>query len=146
MTDNDYKSKHSKKDAKMNHAAALSAYRTNHVEGTVATATPHRLVQMLMDGVQEKLIAAKGFMASNQVAKKGEHISWAISIIDNLRACLNHEVGGEVSQNLSRLYDYMEVRLLEANLKNDPQIIDEVGQLMAQIKAGWDSIPSEFHG
>lgn len=130
----------------MNNAAALSAYRTNHVEGSVSTATPHRLVQMLMDGVQEKLLAAKRFMAANQVAEKGEHISWAISIIDNLRACLNHEVGGEVSANLSRLYDYMEVRLVEANLKNDPAIIDEVGQLMAQVKAGWDAIPSEFHG
>ena len=129
----------------MNNAAALNAYRTNHVEGGVASANPHRLVQMLMDGVQEKLIAAKGFMASNQIAQKGETISWAITIIDSLRACLNTEVGGEVAENLQRLYDYMEVRLVEANLKNDPAMIDEVGQLMAQIKAGWDAIPQEFH-
>ncbi|WP_273152381.1 flagellar export chaperone FliS [Methylophaga thiooxydans] len=135
-----------KKGKDMNNAAALNAYRTNHVEGGVATASPHRLVQMLMDGVQEKLIAAKGFMASNQIAKKGETISWAITIIDSLRACLNTEAGGEVAENLQRLYDYMEVRLLEANLKNDPNMIDEVGQLMAQVKAGWDSIPAEHHG
>jgi len=129
----------------MKNAAALNAYRTNHVEGGVATASPHRLVQMLMDGVQEKLIAAKGFMASNQIAQKGETISWAITIIDSLRACLNTEAGGEVANNLNRLYDYMEVRLLEANLKNDPTMIDEVGQLMAEIKAGWNAIPQEFH-
>lgn len=129
----------------MNNAAALNAYRTNHVEGGVATASPHRLVQMLMDGVQEKLIAAKGFMASNQIAQKGETISWAITIIDSLRACLNTEAGGEVAANLNRLYDYMEVRLAEANLKNDPAMIDEVGQLMAEIKAGWNAIPQEFH-
>lgn len=135
-----------KKGKDMNNAAALNAYRTNHVEGGVATASPHRLVQMLMDGVQEKLIAAKGFMASNQIAKKGETISWAITIIDSLRACLNTEAGGEVAENLQRLYDYMEVRLLEANLKNDPSMIDEVGQLMSQVKAGWDSIPAEHHG
>ncbi|WP_438971093.1 flagellar export chaperone FliS [Methylophaga sp.] len=129
----------------MNNAAALNAYRSNHIEGGVSTASPHRLVQMLMDGVQEKLIAAKGFMASNQIAKKGEHISWAITIIDSLRACLNTEEGGEVAANLNRLYDYMEIRLAEANLKNDPAIIDEVGQLMAEIKAGWNAIPQEFH-
>lgn len=134
-----------KKGKDMNNAAALNAYRTNHVEGGVATASPHRLVQMLMDGVQEKLIAAKGFMASNQIAQKGETISWAITIIDSLRACLNTEAGGEVAANLNRLYDYMEVRLLEANLKNDPTMIDEVGQLMAEIKAGWNAIPQEFH-
>lgn len=130
----------------MNASVAMQQYRQNHVQGGVASATPHRLVQMLMDGVQEKLLTAKGYMAANNIAKKGEHISWAISIIDSLRACLNREQGGDVAENLGRLYDYMETRLLVANLRNDPAILDEVGQLMAEIKAGWDAIPVEFHG
>lgn len=130
----------------MNASVAMQQYRQNHVQGGVASATPHRLVQMLMEGVQEKLLSAKGYMAAKNIAKKGEHISWAISIIDSLRACLNTEQGGEVAENLGSLYDYMETRLLEANLKNDPAIIDEVGLLMAQIKSGWDAIPAEFHG
>lgn len=130
----------------MNASLAMQQYRQNHIQGGVAAATPHRLVQMLMEGVQEKLLAAKGYMAAKNIAKKGEHISWAITIIDSLRACLNMEAGGEIAENLSRLYDYMETRLLEANIKNDPVIIDEVGQLMAQVKFGWDSIPAEFHG
>ncbi|HSG92115.1 MAG TPA: flagellar export chaperone FliS [Methylotenera sp.] len=130
----------------MNASVAMQQYRQNHVQGGVATATPHRLVQMLMDGVQEKLLAAKGYMAANNIAKKGEHISWAISIIDSLRACLNKEQGGDVAENLGRLYDYMETRLMVANLRNDPAILDEVGLLMAEIKSGWDAIPAEFHG
>ena len=133
------------KDKDMNASVAMQQYRQNHIQGGVETASPHRLVQMLMEGVQDKLRAAKGFMASNNIAKKGEHISWAISIIDSLRACLNVEQGGQVAENLSSLYDYMEMRLLEANIKNDPAIIDEIGQLMAQIKLGWDAIPAEFH-
>ncbi len=133
------------KDKNMNTSVAMQQYRQNHIHGSVETASPHRLVQMLMEGVQEKLLAAKGFMAKNDIAKKGEHISWAISIIDSLRACLDTEQGGEVAVNLGNLYDYMERRLLEANLKNDPAIIDEVGMLMAQIKSGWDAIPAEFH-
>ena len=133
------------KDKNMNTSVAMQQYRQNHIHGSVETASPHRLVQMLLEGVQEKLLAAKGFMAKNDIAKKGEHISWAISIIDSLRACLDTEQGGEVAVNLGNLYDYMERRLLEANLKNDPAIIDEVGMLMAQIKSGWDAIPAEFH-
>lgn len=129
----------------MNTSLAMQQYRQNHVHGSVESASPHRLVQMLMEGVQEKLLAAKSFMAKNDIAKKGEQISWAISIIDSLRACLDQEQGGEIAVNLSNLYDYMERRLLEANLKNDPAMIDEVGLLMAQIKSGWDAIPTEFH-
>jgi flagellar protein FliS len=62
-----------------------------------------------------------------------------------LRSCLNVEVGGDFARNLLELYNYMEQRLLEANIKNDPTLLDEVGQLMLQIKSGWDAIPTEHH-
>ncbi len=133
------------KDTDMNANAAMQQYRQNHVQGGVEGASPHRLVQMLMEGALEKILAAKGFMANKDVAKKGEQISWAISIIDSLRSCLNLEVGGEFARNLLNLYNYMEQRLLEANIKNDPALLDEVGKLMLQIKSGWDAIPQEHH-
>ena len=98
-----------------------------------------------MEGALEKLIAAKGFMATKDIAKKGEHISWAISIIDSLRSCLNVEVGGDFALNLLDLYNYMEKRLVEANINNDPAMLDEVAQLIIEIKSGWDAIPAEFH-
>lgn len=129
----------------MNASLAMQQYRQNHVQGGVESASPHRLVQMLMEGAVEKILAAKGFMANKQIPQKGEQISWAISIIDGLRASLNEEQGGEVAENLRRLYDYMERRLVEANLKNDPAILDEVGVLMNEIKSGWDQIPQEYH-
>ncbi len=129
----------------MNANAAMQQYRQNHVQGGVESASPHRLVQMLMEGALEKILAAKGFMANEDISKKGEQISWAISIIDSLRSCLNVEVGGEFAQNLLNLYNYMEQRLVEANIKNDPLLLDEVGKLMLQIKSGWDAIPQEHH-
>lgn len=129
----------------MNANSAMQQYRHNHIQGGIESASPHRLVQMLMEGALEKILAAKGFMVKNEIAKKGEQISWAISIIDSLRSCLNVEVGGDFAQNLLDLYNYMERRLLEANIQNDPAMLDEVGQLIGQIKAGWDAIPAEYH-
>lgn len=133
------------KDKEMNASIAMKQYRQNHVQGGVDTASPHRLVQMLMEGALEKILAAKGFMTSKSIAEKGEQISWAISIIDSLRSCLNVQEGGEFAQNLSALYDYMEQRLLDANINNDPAMLDEVGQLLIQVKSGWDAIPQEHH-
>lgn len=129
----------------MNAAAAMKQYQQNYIHGGAETASPHRLVQMLMEGALEKIRTAKGFMASNDIAKKGETISWAISIIDGLRSCLNVELGGEFATNLHALYTYMETRLLEANVKNDPAMLDEVAQLLIQVKLGWDAIPPEHH-
>jgi len=98
-----------------------------------------------MGGALDKLLAARRYMIAKDIAKKGENISWTISIIDSLRSCLNVEVGGEFAQNLYALYDYMEQKLLEANIKNDTQLIDEVAKLMIQVKSGWDAIPEEYH-
>jgi flagellar protein FliS len=134
-----------KKDKNMNASAAMQQYRQNYIHGGAESASPHRLVQMLMEGALEKIRDSKGYMAQNNVAKKGETISWAISIIDGLRSCLNVELGGEFASNLSALYSYMENRLLEANVKNDPAMLDEVAQLMIQVKSGWDAIPPEHH-
>ena len=134
-----------KKDKDMNASAAMQQYQQNYIHGGAETASPHRLVQMLMEGALDKLLASKRFMVANDVAKKGENISWTISIIDSLRSCLNIEAGGEFAQNLAALYDYMEQRLLEANIKNDPKLLDEVAQLILQVKSGWDAIPAEHH-
>lgn len=129
----------------MNANVAMQQYRQNHIQGGVETASPHRLVQMLMEGALEKILAAKTFMENKEIAKKGETISWAISIIDGLRSCLNADAGGEIAQELFALYNYMEQRLLEANIKNDQNMLDEVAQLLIQVKSGWDNIPVEFH-
>jgi len=134
-----------KKDSDMNASVAMQQYRQNHIQGGVETASPHRLVQMLMEGALEKILTAKMYMENKDIAKKGETISWAISIIDGLRSCLNTQDGGDIAQELFALYNYMEARLLEANIKNDQAMLDEVGLLLNQVKSGWDNIPSEFH-
>jgi len=87
-----------------------------------------------------KIATAKTCMANNHVAGKGENVSMAISIINGLRASLDYEKGGEISKNLNDLYDYMERRLLEANLKSDLTMLDEVASLIFEIKSAWDAI------
>lgn len=120
--------------------SALKQYKKVGTETEVMTATPHRLIQMLLEGALEKINLAKGYMQRGEIPLKGSHISWAISIIDGLRMSLDREGGGDIAENLDALYDYMGRRLAEANLKNDPAMLDEVSGLLLEIKAGWDAI------
>jgi len=113
------------------------------LKGEIESASSHRLIQMLMEGCLTKIATAKTCMANNHVAGKGENVSMAISIINGLRASLDHEKGGEISKNLNDLYDYMERRLLEANLKSDLTMLDEVASLIFEIKSAWDAISPE---
>jgi len=70
-------------------------------------------------------------------------ISKAIAIIDNLRASLDHVQGGEISANLASLYDYIELRLVQANSASDITLLNEVSSLLVEIKSGWESIPGD---
>ena len=126
-----------------NPRGALKQYGQVATQAGVAVADPHRLIQMLMEGALEKIATAKGLMARGDVAKKGQQITWAISIIDGLRVSLDKKAGGDIARNLDDLYDYMERRLFQANLENDVSILDEVSSLLRDIKSAWDAIPED---
>ena len=83
-------------------------------------------------------------MKDKRTAEKGQSISKAIDIITNgLRASLDPEAGGELPERLGALYDYMCLRLLHANLKNDAAALAEVAALLGEIKGAWEEIAND---
>lgn len=119
---------------------ALRQYQQIDAQSAAAFADPHRLIQMLMEGALESLTKAKGHIQRNEVAAKGEQIGRAIGIIGGLREGLNPDAGGEIAANLDAVYDYMQRQLLEANLRSDIALLDEVTDLLRPIKEAWDAI------
>ena len=109
----------------------------------VTGADSHRLVLMLLNGALSNIAVAKGSIERGDVPAKGEAIGQAISIVNGLRGSLDLKVGGELAENLDRLYEYMERRLLDANLRSDTAILEEVSSLLHEIKEGWLAIPPE---
>ncbi|MCO7546954.1 flagellar export chaperone FliS [Stutzerimonas nitrititolerans] len=123
--------------------SAMKQYQSVNTNAQLVDATPHRLIQMLMEGGLTRLAQAKGAMERNDVALKGTLIGKTIDIVGGLRQGLNLEAGGEVAANLDSLYIYMTTRLVEANRKNDPTVLDEVAGLLREIKSGWDGISQQ---
>ncbi len=122
---------------------AASHYSNVDTYTGVSGADSHRLVLMLLNGALSNIAVAKGSMERGDVPAKGEAIGQAISIVNGLRSSLNLELGGELAENLDRLYEYMERRLLDANLHSDAGILEEVSSLLHEIKTGWTAIPQE---
>ena len=120
--------------------AAMKQYQSVNTNAQLVDARPHRLIQMLMEGGLARMAQARGAMERGDVALKGMLIGKAVDIVGGLREALNQEAGGEVAANLDNLYAYMTARLLEANLKNDQTLLDEVAELLREVKAGWDGI------
>lgn len=119
----------------------LKAYEKVGLETAVQTASPYQLILMLFDGAKQAIANARLGIEMNDIPKKGLAISKAIDIILNgLRASINLDDGGKLSQDLYALYDYMSRRLLHANLHNDPAALDEVGRLLDEIHSAWIEI------
>lgn len=123
---------------------ALKQYRQLGLETQINNASPHRLIQLLMEGALERLNGAKSAMERGDAATKGVLIGKALGIISGLRSSLNMEIEeAELPERLDTLYEYMGRRLLEASTYNKVEILAEVIDLLKTIKSGWDGIESQ---
>ncbi|MCB1956251.1 MAG: flagellar export chaperone FliS [Rhodocyclaceae bacterium] len=119
-------------------SSAATAYARVGIETKVSTASPHQLIVMLYDGALQAINTAAASMEASDIPGKGKAISQAINIITNgLKASLDMEAGGEISDRLAALYDYMSQRLLQANLQNSRPALDEVSNLLADLRGAW---------
>ncbi|MCU0949681.1 MAG: flagellar export chaperone FliS [Burkholderiaceae bacterium] len=122
-------------------AFGASAYRRTGIDTGVAAASPHQLILMLFDGALDAVKAASTLMHSGQVAAKGVAIGKAVRIVEEgLKASIDRRAGGAIAQQLASLYDYMVMRLLQANLRNDERALAEVQQLLDGLRAAWAQI------
>ncbi|MCO8163416.1 flagellar export chaperone FliS [Pseudomonas sp. 21LCFQ010] len=125
----------------MNPMMALRQYQKVGSHAQTSEASPHRLVQMLMEGGLDRIAQAKGAMSRKEVANKGVLIGKAIAIIGGLREGLDLDnYASDALRNQDNLYHYMMKRLSEANIKNDQNMLDEVAGLLITVKEGWDAI------
>lgn len=125
------------------YAAKLAAYSSASAHGGVAAADPHKLIVMLMDGALERIATARGCMERKETGEKARLLNRAVSIIGELRNCLDFNAGGQIAANLGELYDYMCRTLLKANADNAVKQLDEVSHLLRQIRDAWVMIPAE---
>lgn len=125
----------------MNIKSVATVYAKVDIESGVSAADPHKLIAMLYQGALLAVANAKNGIMRHDIPVKGTSISKAIAIIDEgLNASLDKKVGGQLARNLSALYEYMCTRLMVANLKNDIAALDEVTNLLTDLKKAWESI------
>jgi flagellar protein FliS len=115
----------------------LNIYRKT----ATTTASPGELVLMLFDGALRFMAAAEiGFQEEN-FARRNEQIHNNIlraqAIITELQATLNMEKGGEFSENLYRLYDFMQNQLNQANREKNIDKIKVVVGFVQDIREAW---------
>jgi flagellar protein FliS len=109
-------------------------------DSAVTTQSKGRLIVLLYEGAIKFMKLAIKELQANNFEAKGKYISKAQDIINELNAVLDMNTGGEIANNLRKLYCFMSKRLSEANVKRDPNMIREVIELMEELNQSWKAI------
>jgi len=121
-----------------------SLYAQTRAHGSVEGADRHQLLAMLLDGLVDRIAQARGHILHKDFPAKGHAFSMAIGIVGELRNSLDHDVEPTLTGRLDALYDYINRRLLQAQLNDDLRALDECERLIAPIRQAWHAIREPY--
>jgi len=110
-------------------------------ETATLTAPPGQIVLMLFDGAIRCLERSLPGFTNTDPGEANtivhNNLQRAQEIIRELNCALNMELGGEFSANMRRLYDYLERRIWESNLKKDSTGVGEAIRHLTILRDAW---------
>lgn len=116
----------------------MNPYLKQYQQTQIQTASPEKILIMLYDGAIQFLNKAKMAVENKSIEETHNNIISAQRIITEFMNTLDMKAGGEMAQNLFNLYEYLHYRLVQANLKKDISMIDEVIDHLKDLKQTWE--------
>lgn len=117
--------------------ALLNGY-AQYNNSKVLTASPAELTLMLYDGAIKFCNIAILGMEQKDIQKAHTNITKVQRIIEEFRSTLDHKY--PVAEDFDRVYVYILQRLLEANIKKDPAILEEVNTHLRSMRDTWKEV------
>lgn len=111
----------------------LKEYKKNQVE----TATPEQILILLYDGAIQYLNKAKICIEQNELKELQNNLFACEKIIIEFMNTLDMELGGEVAQNLYRLYEYFYRTLISVGISQNMDKLDEVLRHLKNLRDTW---------
>ena len=115
----------------------MNPYMKQYRNNQIATAPREQILLMLYDGAIRFVAQARAAIESGDRIGKLEPISRAMAIVSELSNTLDHNVGGEIAENLDALYHYMIRNLSQANLRMDAEPLKPVESILRDLRATW---------
>jgi flagellar protein FliS len=108
-----------------------------YVNNEILTAEPLELVIMLYRGALESIGRARACVRSRDIAGRAAAINKTLAIVGELSSALDHQRGGEISRNLAGIYNYVQRKLIDANVQQSEAPLAECEQLLSTMLDAW---------
>jgi len=125
----------------------INAYKNANREAVAESEDPQALIMVLLD---ELLRAMRAYVTivekqDDAKARKNDNLTRSLTIIYGLQSCLNFEEGGEIAENLFKLYEYSRVQLLNASATGETVGMNAAIQAISDIREAWSMMNLDLH-
>lgn len=117
----------------MNSAYVLNRY---HAVSTSALSKEQLLMRLIAQAIRD-VSEARMLLNGRDFAQKGERLTHAMAIVDELDNALDHSLASAVTGNLSALYGFLRRELMRANQQCDPGACDNAVRVLKQMQNMW---------
>lgn len=107
---------------------------------------PEHMVVLLLEGGQRFLVKLEEALASDEPGLKEHYSRKVLAIIEELHRRLNHEQGGELVDNLIKLYEWWRREVLLAGAQGDAERLRRVHAQMGEVRQGWEYVLFQGEG
>ena len=117
----------------------INAYKNANREAVAESEDPQALIMVLLDELLRAMRAYVTIVENGKDAKtrKNDNFTRSLTIIYGLQSCLNFEEGGEIAENLFKLYEYSRVQLLNASATGETVGMNAAIQAISDIREAW---------
>lgn len=111
----------------------------------ILTANRGQVLIMLYEAAVRHCRNATAAIEKKDLAAKGTSIGKVHDIVNELMNTLDHNVGGQISKDLERLYAFMIEQLMQANIENSKEKVLSVQKNLETLLEGWRGAIAEFN-
>lgn len=116
----------------------MNPYLKQYQTTQITTASPEKLLLMLYDGAIQYSLKAKGYIEQKNIQEAHNYLLKAQAIVTEFMSSLSFEPNPELAQNLYNLYEFINYKLVQANIKQDTKMIDEALGILKTLKSAWE--------
>ena len=124
----------------------ISAYKNASREAVAESEDPQALIMVLLDELLRAMRAYVNIVDKQEDmrARKNNNLTRSLTLIYGLQSCLNFDEGGEIAENLFKLYEYARVQLLHASATGETTGMSAAISAIGDIREAWSMINHEL--
>ena len=114
-----------------------------YLDNKIQHASQSELITMLYDGALNFLTQMKQAILEEKHNVRDDAFGRVQSILQELQLSINYEEGGEIATSFASLYSFMLKHLFESNLKSDTSGVEDIQEMIRELRSAWQEAATE---